>query len=433
MLPRYHVSVAGRDVYLAERLFRAGAHRLGIIGYVQEDEKPHSPYVARTFYLSNSQAVFRYLPGIVAGWFHNGHDEQSVTLPPILQAAIFQVRVEGGIRPVAEDVDQRRMLQGASSLEPRHLASAGADASLTVKRVVESEGRRIDDQPETEGTVATLPNPNDVIIKQRCDSPDFSRPVFNYIAEAPAFSTGLPELLARRGVADTGASVLTSIKHSDMPEGSEAFTFEPVAGVVVALGKEFGCWKVRSVTVDEHEFMLNSDLPAYVPPVEGRAPKSALEGPPELMLLDCGSYTNVVLANGARVTISPDQRVERVEYNGEVCEVLYGALSARVFRSPGRESAGVERLDFTFMTDSLCRTMIASVQPADAPMTSVGVPRKWCDARALTAPLYEYPAQAEPWGDGSDVRSEYVGLWNGYLRLIPVIREYQRRYLLLEE
>jgi len=218
-----------------------------------------------------------------------------------------------------------------------------------------------------------------------------------------------------------------------MPEGSEAFTFEPVAGVVVALGKEFGCWKVRSVTVDQHEFMLNSDLPAYVPPAEGRVPKSALEDPPELMLLDCGSDTNVVLANGARVAISPDQRVERVEYNGEVCEVLYGALSARVFRSPGRESVGVERLDFTFMTDSLCRTMIASVQPADAPMTSVGVPRKWCNARALTAPLYEYPAQAEPWGDVSDVRSGYVGLWSGYLRLIPVIREYQRRYLSFDE
>lgn len=53
--------------------------------------------------------------------------------------------------------------------------------------------------------------------------------------------------------------------------------------------------------------------------------------------------------------------------------------------------------------------------------------------RALTAPLYEYAAQAGPWGDPCDVRYKYVGLWNGYLRLIPLIRQYQREYLLLEE
>jgi hypothetical protein len=433
MLPRYHVSVGGRDVYLAERLFRAGAHRTGIIGYVQEDANPNSPYVARTFYLSNSQAVFRYLPGIVAGWYHKGHDEQSVTLPPILQAAIFQVRVESGIRPVAEAEDRHRMLQGSSRLEPRHLASTGADAGLTANKVVQSEGRRIGDQSETEGKEAPLPSPNDVIIKQRCDCPDFAQPVFSYIAEAPAFSTGLPELLAKRGVTDTAASVLTTVKHNDIQEGSEAFTFEPVEGVVVALGKEFGCWKVRSITVEGDDFMVNPELPGHVPPVEGGAPKSAFDSSPEFMLLDCGSYTSVALANGARVTISPDQRVERVEYNGEVCEILYGALSANVFRSAGRETLGVERLDFTFMTDSQCRTMIASVQPADAPITSVGVSRKWCDARALTAPLYEYASQAVSWGDPSDIRSEYVGMWNRYLHHIPVIREYQRRYLSIEQ
>lgn len=104
---------------------------------------------------------------------------------------------------------------------------------------------------ETEGTVTALPNPHSVIIKQGCDSPDFSKaPVFKYITEAPTYSTGLPELLAKRRVTDTGASVLSSIKHSDIPEGTEACTFEPVAGVIVALGKELGCWKVQSVTID---------------------------------------------------------------------------------------------------------------------------------------------------------------------------------------
>ncbi len=42
----------------------------------------------------------------------------------------------------------------------------------------------------------------------------------------------------------------------------------------------------------------------------------------------------------------------------------------------------------------------------------------------LAMPLYEYPSQADSYGDVSDERHEYVSMWRNCLSKMPVIRDY---------
>lgn len=96
LLPKYAVQVEGKTIlFSTPYALDTGDRRIAVVGYVQEDDN----YVARTFYLSNSQGVWRYLPkywpeGTGVRWFDKGYGEESVTIPIALQLALNTIREE---------------------------------------------------------------------------------------------------------------------------------------------------------------------------------------------------------------------------------------------------------------------------------------------------------------------------------------------------
>ncbi len=68
--------------------------RVAVVAYV----KNNGNYFARTYYLSNSQGVWRYLPSYLKKedggifWYNKGHGEESVTIPVVFQKALADIR-----------------------------------------------------------------------------------------------------------------------------------------------------------------------------------------------------------------------------------------------------------------------------------------------------------------------------------------------------
>lgn len=100
LLPRYRIKIGGQFVWLASKAYdmsAVDAGYVGVVGYVEEA----GAVVARTFIRSNSQGVWRYLPGYRTdsarkfSRFVKGYDEGSIALPFPLQGALASITGAG--------------------------------------------------------------------------------------------------------------------------------------------------------------------------------------------------------------------------------------------------------------------------------------------------------------------------------------------------
>lgn len=104
MTPAYKLTIASflngaQTIYLSRKYVSYGDRTL-VVAYLwsQKDQK----YVARIFWLSNSQGVWRYLPFYVDSWNSKGVGENSTNLPFAISAALAN-------RWLSNDVEQARM------------------------------------------------------------------------------------------------------------------------------------------------------------------------------------------------------------------------------------------------------------------------------------------------------------------------------------
>lgn len=105
--PKYETSSNGAHVCLSD-IYELSAGRQAVVGYVSSDQGVK----VRTYYKSNSQGMWRYLPDYVrkddgsgkASWFGKGYDEASVTLPAEMQRSLAQI-AEQGIAHVENQTD----------------------------------------------------------------------------------------------------------------------------------------------------------------------------------------------------------------------------------------------------------------------------------------------------------------------------------------
>lgn len=87
--PEYNIDVDGATVYVSIP-YEAKGGRVAFVAFVKRENK----LIARTFYRSNSQGIWRYLPEYETGkdgsieWFGKGHQEDSIILPIPLQKAL---------------------------------------------------------------------------------------------------------------------------------------------------------------------------------------------------------------------------------------------------------------------------------------------------------------------------------------------------------
>ncbi|MDD3089415.1 MAG: metallophosphoesterase, partial [Candidatus Omnitrophica bacterium] len=94
--PAIRIVVQGVNVLFSSKAYVLEGGRIAVVAYVEESP---GQYVARSYYLSNSQSMWRYLPSYTAetdpatgrdrlSWYHKGYSEHSLTLPSEIQEAL---------------------------------------------------------------------------------------------------------------------------------------------------------------------------------------------------------------------------------------------------------------------------------------------------------------------------------------------------------
>ncbi len=97
LAPKHKIKLGNTTVFLSSTPYNLADGRIAVVGYVEKEGQ----IVARTFYRSNSQGVWRYLPNYTPGknkgdidWYDKGYGEESVTLPIMLQQALAEFSKE---------------------------------------------------------------------------------------------------------------------------------------------------------------------------------------------------------------------------------------------------------------------------------------------------------------------------------------------------
>lgn len=94
LAPRFRVRIGELLLWFSSQPYKIIDDRLAIMAYVRQGEI----LVARSYYLSNSHGVWRYLPEYLYNesekeidWYGKGYDEISITLPAALQIALARL------------------------------------------------------------------------------------------------------------------------------------------------------------------------------------------------------------------------------------------------------------------------------------------------------------------------------------------------------
>jgi hypothetical protein len=98
LLPKYKISVGDSVVWFSSSGYDLeNGRRVAVVAYVEKQGK----VMARSYYRSNSQGIWRYLPdyqmhenGRTIKLYGKGYDEQSTTLPIVLQKALSEITSE---------------------------------------------------------------------------------------------------------------------------------------------------------------------------------------------------------------------------------------------------------------------------------------------------------------------------------------------------
>jgi len=92
--PRNKIVLDKAIVYFSDP-FNVESSRIAIVAYVQIGES----VLARSYYRSNSQAIWRFLPDYrmadgFLDWYSLGHSDETIMIPLVLQKALSEIRTE---------------------------------------------------------------------------------------------------------------------------------------------------------------------------------------------------------------------------------------------------------------------------------------------------------------------------------------------------
>jgi hypothetical protein len=92
LLPKYRIMVGDGITLFVSSPYNLARGRIGVVAYVEKNGKT----VARSYYRSNSQGVWRYLPNYTStngklNWYGKGYGEESITLPIATQFALANI------------------------------------------------------------------------------------------------------------------------------------------------------------------------------------------------------------------------------------------------------------------------------------------------------------------------------------------------------
>lgn len=92
LFPQFRVKIGESTIWLSSAPYQLSSERLAVIAYVQSENQ----IVARSFYLSNSSGLWRYLPAYTSregyiDWFSKGYGEEAMNAPAELQQALSAI------------------------------------------------------------------------------------------------------------------------------------------------------------------------------------------------------------------------------------------------------------------------------------------------------------------------------------------------------
>ncbi len=166
--PKYEVTIGGNKKIRFSSCYELGGGRVAVIAYIPEER---DKYVARSYYLSNSQSMWRYLPQYVATngvmrWFSKGYREESVTLPSDLQKALSGISKQG-VQKVLSDINPEFVFAGTA----RAIARDEEEATF-YGQVTDDSVKLKDVSISRDGKIA----PEQLVIQEK-ESPVFAKPV----------------------------------------------------------------------------------------------------------------------------------------------------------------------------------------------------------------------------------------------------------------
>lgn len=96
LLPKHKIRIGDSVVWFSSSGYELDEGRVAVVAYVKKEGK----VTARSYYRSNSQGVWRYLPDYTMSedgeinWYGKGHSEESITLPIVMQKALSEITRE---------------------------------------------------------------------------------------------------------------------------------------------------------------------------------------------------------------------------------------------------------------------------------------------------------------------------------------------------
>ncbi len=175
MIPKHRVNVDGQVLLFASNLFEMKDKRLAAIAYVKAGNR----YVARTYYLSNSQALWRYLPSVYLDglgeidWYDKGFGEDSITLPFEIQVALNKISEQKKIVEIRDKRVQELIFAGTTRDYQNNY-----DLQGTYKMAIDRNAQRLKEGSlvmDRFGMVDSTkkPRPEDVRFTDPGDAPNF--------------------------------------------------------------------------------------------------------------------------------------------------------------------------------------------------------------------------------------------------------------------
>ncbi|MFZ2048774.1 MAG: hypothetical protein WAV25_00505 [Minisyncoccia bacterium] len=174
-LEPYAIMFEGFDrIFAFSRPFKISGDRTSFIGYAREDD---NTYTARSYYLSNSHGVFKYLPGYIDApalkWFDKGFDEQSVSATHSLQRVLSYLSAnEDAVEPT--DNPNKLFHSTARNL----IEESTRQQTYKKKTVAKPIELVINENPEHKPRL----KPEDVHVEEH-RAPDFEQPLDTWTQE----------------------------------------------------------------------------------------------------------------------------------------------------------------------------------------------------------------------------------------------------------
>jgi len=126
LLPKHKIVMGGREVWMSDP-YKLDEGRVAVVGYTADDK---GRFVARSFYRSNSQGSWRYLPHHTYTWYGKGYSEDSVNLPFQMQESLAQISQDENSYKEVENPDF--ILLGTARYNPKLIYPAEVQGKIDV-------------------------------------------------------------------------------------------------------------------------------------------------------------------------------------------------------------------------------------------------------------------------------------------------------------